>query len=167
MTRALVCALGTLLSASPCWASDGSVAAVGGLCTPKETTYFQCSAGKGRSINLCGSGAGAVQYRFGRNGAVELAFPADAKDGARSLRYAHYFRAQTDRYEIRFENEGVEYVLFDYQEGKRREAGVHVTGTDGKERDVVCSGTVRSRLPDLQGVLRCDAESALNGGRCP
>ena len=97
MRRAFVCALGTLLS-SPCWASDGSAAAAGGLCAPKETTYFQCSAGKGRSINLCGPGEGAVQYRFGRNGAVELAFPADAKDGARSLRYAHYFRAQTDRH---------------------------------------------------------------------
>ena len=108
-----------------------------------------------------------MQYRFGRNGTVELAYPADAREGARSLRYAHYFRAQTDRYEIRFENEGVEYVLFDYQEGKRREAGVHVTGADGKERDVVCSGAVMSRLPALQGVLRCDAESALNGGRCP
>ena len=152
---------------SPCLASDKAAATVSGLCAPQETTYFQCSAGKGRTINLCGPGDGAVQYRFGRNGTVELAYPADAKEGARSLRYAHYFRAQTDRYEVRFENQGVEYVLFDYQEGQRREAGVHVTGADGKETDVVCSGPVRSRLPALQGVLRCDAESALNGGRCP
>jgi len=167
MRRIVVCAVGTLLSSSPCLASDRSAAPSSGLCAPQETTYFQCCAGDGRPSNLCGPGEGAVQYRFGRNAKVELAFPTDAKEGPRSLRYAHYFRAQTDRYEIRFENGGVEYVLFDYQEGKRREAGVHVTGADGKERDVVCSGTVRSRLPDLQGVLRCDAESALNGGRCP
>jgi len=167
MRRVFVCVVGALVSSSPCVASDGSAAAASGLCAPQETTYFQCSAGKGRSINLCGPGEGAVQYRFGRNGKVELAFPADAREGAKALRLAHYFRAQTDRYEVRFENGGVEYVLFDYQEGKRRDAGVHVTGTDGKERDVACSGPIKSRLPDLQGVLRCDAESALNGGRCP
>jgi len=159
-------AFGTLVLSLPCIASDRP-AAVPGLCTPQETTYFQCAAGKGRSIGLCGGGDGAVQYRFARHGTVEFAFPADARQGAESLRYAHYFRAQTDRYEIRFENQGVEYLLFDYQEGKRREAGVHVTGVDGKEADVACSGPIKSRLPALQGVLRCDAESALNGGRCP
>jgi hypothetical protein len=167
MRSVFACAGGALLLSSPCLASDGPAVAASGLCAAQETTYFQCSAGKGRSINLCGPGEGAVQYRFGRNGKVELAYPADAKEGARSLRYAHYFRAQTDRYEVRFENEGVEYVLFDYQEGKRREAGVHVTGADGKESDVACSGPVRSQLPALKGVLRCDAESALNAGRCP
>jgi hypothetical protein len=166
MKRAFGCAVGALVLSASCLASDRPAATVG-LCAPQETTYFQCSAGKGRSINLCGSRDGAVQYRFGRHETVELAYPADAKEGARSLHYAHYFRAQTDRYHVRFENEGVEYVLFDYQEGERRQAGVHVTGADGKERDVVCSGPVRSRLADLQGVLRCDAESALNGGRCP
>lgn len=165
--RALIAgAVGALVLSAPCLASDRPVAAAG-FCTPQETTYFQCTAGKGRSISLCGAGDGAVQYRFGRNGTVELAFPADARQGAQSLRYAHYFRAQTDRYEIRFENQGVEYLLFDYQEGKRREAGVHVTAVDGKEAEVACSGPIKSRLPALQGVLRCDAESALNGGRCP
>lgn len=162
----IVGAVGVLLLSTPCIASDRPAAGTG-LCAPQETTYFQCSAAKGRSINVCGSADGAMQYRFGRNKAVELAFPADAKEGAKSLRYAHYFRAQTDRYEIRFENQGVEYVLFDYQEGAHREAGVRVTDADGKERDVVCTGPVRSKLPALQSVLPCDAESALNGGRCP
>ncbi len=162
----IIAALGAMLLAAPGIASDRPAPGTG-LCTPQETTYFQCSAAKGRSISLCGPADGEVQYRYGRNEAVELAFPADAKEGAKSLRYAHYFRAQTDRHEIRFENQGVEYVLFDYQEGARREAGVHVTGADGKERDVVCSGPVRSRLAALQRVLPCDAESALNGGRCP
>jgi hypothetical protein len=166
MRGRLAATVGALVLSAQCVASDRPVAPPG-LCTAQETTYFQCSAGKGRSIGLCGGGEGAVQYRFARNGTVELAFPADARQGAQSLRFAHYFRAQTDRYEIRFENQGVEYLLFDYQEGKRREAGVHVTAVDGKEADVACSGPIKSRLPALQGVLRCDAESALNGGRCP
>ena len=167
MRGLFACTVGIFLLPVPGMASDGPATVASGLCAPQETTYFQCSAGKGRSISLCGPRGGAVQYRFGRQGAVELAFPADANEGPQSLRYAHYFRAQTDRYEVRFENAGVEYVLFDYQEGKRRESGVHVTAADGKERDVACSGPVRSRLPDLKGILRCDAESALNGGRCP
>lgn len=157
---------GVILLSASSLASDGADA--GGLCQPKETTYFQCSVAKGRSINLCGSSDGAVQYRFGRKRAVELAFPADAREGAQAMRYAHYFRAHTDRHEIRFENQGFEYVLFDYQEGARRRSGVRVIGGDGKgERDVTCTGAVQSRLSALKRVLVCDAESALNGGRCP
>ena len=155
-----------LLVSGPCLAADRP-RATSGLCEAHETTYFQCSAAKARSISLCGAADGALQYRFGRRQAVELAFPADTKEGAKSFRYAHYFRARTDRYEIRFENQGVEYVLFDYQESDHREAGVRVTTDDGKEREVACTGPVKSSLPALQGVVPCDAESALNLGSCP
>ncbi|MDQ6640789.1 MAG: hypothetical protein M3Z15_14165 [Pseudomonadota bacterium] len=147
-------------------AADGP-ATQSGLCAPQETVYFFCSAGKGRSIALCGAAERTLQYRFGRQHAIELAYPRDAKEGAKALRYSHYFRARTDRFEIRFENEGVEYVLFDYQEDARRQAGVQVTTTDGKERETLCTAPPQSRLGRLQGVLPCDADSALNGGRCP
>lgn len=159
-------AIGMLVVSASCLAADrtGPVTA---SCMPQETIYFQCAASKGRSISLCGDAAGAVQYRFGRGKVVELAFPENAGDGAKQLLYSHYFRSQTDRYEIRFENRDVEYVLFDYQEGGRRQAGVHVTAADGSERDIACSGPVKSKLAALKGVLRCDGESALNLGRCP
>ncbi|MEO6594994.1 MAG: hypothetical protein ABIP94_09615 [Planctomycetota bacterium] len=163
--RRLVAISTLLLSANSL--GDEAPAAAAGLCAAKETTYFQCTAGKGRSINLCGAPGGGVQYRFGRHRTVELAFPENAREGGRQLYYAQYFRARTDRQEIRFENHGVGYVLFDYREGSQHEAGVRVTGADGKERDVVCTGPVRSKLSALRGVLPCDAESALNGGRCP
>lgn len=81
--------------------------------------------------------------------------------------YAHYARFQTDRVEVRFENQGSEYVLFDYSEGRTRRAGVRVTTADDKEREFACAGRITSRLGELRNVLRCDADSALNGGKCP
>ena len=135
------------------------------LCAKGETTYFSCPAGNGRSINLCGKPAQTLQYRFGKPGRVELAFPARPEDGPEAFRYAHYARYQVDRFELRFDNDGTEYVLFDYMDSGRREAGVGVT-QGGKESSVSCRKPVQSRLGELEGKLKCDAESALAGGAC-
>lgn len=135
------------------------------LCAKDETTYFSCPTGNGRSINLCGKPAQTLQYRFGKPGRVELAFPAQAEHGFDAFRYAHYMRSQVDRFELRFDNAGTEYVLFDYMESGRRDAGVGVT-QGGKEISVSCRRPVRSRLGELEGKLKCDAESALTGGAC-
>jgi hypothetical protein len=139
--KGFVCAVGTLLSSS--MPGIGQAGRRSRRAAATGDDVLQCSAGKGRSINLCGpgDGRGAVPVRTQRN-VIELAYPADAKEGARSLRYAHYFRAQTDRYEVRFENEGVEYVLFDYQEGKRREAAS--TSPVPTARRATSSAAVRS-----------------------
>ena len=135
------------------------------LCAKDETTYFSCPASNGRSINLCGKPEQSLQYRFGKPGRVELVFPARAEGGADAFRYARYFRSQVDRFELRFDNAGAEYLLFDYTESGRREAGVTVT-LGGKERSVACRGPVRSRLGELENKLKCDNESALTGGAC-
>jgi hypothetical protein len=135
------------------------------LCAKDETTYFSCPASNGRSINLCGKSAQTLQYRFGKPGRVELAFPARPEDGADAFRYAHYSRSQVDRFELRFDNAGAEYVLFDYTESGQREAGVGVT-QGGKEISVSCRRPVRSRLGELEGKLKCDTDSALTGGAC-
>ena len=58
-------------------------------------------------------------------------------------------------------------MLFDDQEGERREAGVQVTTAAGKDVAIACSSSVKSRLSELKSVLRCDAQSALNLGQCP
>lgn len=146
-------------------ASQAHAARAQSLCAKDETTYFSCPAGHGRSINLCGKSAQTLQYRFGKPGRVELAFPARPEDGADAFRYAHYSRFQVDRFELRFDNAGTEYVLFDYIESGRREAGVGVT-QGGKEISVSCRRPVRSRLAELEGKLKCDTESALTGGAC-
>lgn len=135
------------------------------LCAADETAYFSCAASSGRSISLCGKSAQTLQYRFGKPGHVELAYPAQPQDSVNAFWYAHYFRAQVDRFEIRFDNAGTEYVLFDYTEDGRRRAGVRVTQGD-MESSVVCRGPVRSRLLELQDKLKCDADNALAGGAC-
>lgn len=146
-------------------ASQAHAAHAQSLCAKDETTYFSCPASHGRSINLCGKSPQTLQYRFGKPGRVELAFPARPEEGADAFRYAHYSRFQVDRFELRFDNAGTEYVLFDYVESNRREAGVGVT-QGGKEISVSCRRPVRSRLGELEGKLKCDTESALTGGAC-
>ena len=135
------------------------------LCAKDEVTYFSCPSSNGRSINLCGKPAPTLQYRFGRPGRVEFAYPAQPQDSLNAFWYAHYARAQTDRTEIRFDNAGVEYVLFDYIEDGRRQAGVRVT-RESKENSVTCRGPIRSRLVELQDKLKCDVDNALAAGTC-
>ncbi len=137
----------------------------GGLCAADEVSYFACRTARDRRIALCGKSPQAVQYRYGRSGAIELQFPERAADAAEQMLYAHYGRYQTDRVELRFTNGGVEYVLFEYTEGKRRNAGVRVTA-GAQERVVACAGRIDSRLGELEGVLPCDADNALNLGAC-
>ena len=136
-----------------------------GLCAADEVSYFACRTARDRRIALCGKSPQAVQYRYRRSAAVELQFPERAADAATQMLYSHYGRYQTDRVELRFTNGGVEYVLFDYMEGQRHSAGVRVTA-DAKERVIACVGRIESQLGELEGVLPCDADSALNLGAC-
>ena len=137
------------------------------LCAPQETTYFSCLVARERSVALCGLSGGGVQSRFGRAAAIELRFPDASATTTDPLRIAHYSRYQTERFEVRFENRGTDYVVFDYTEEQRRSAGVRLTMGDGKERELACAGRVHSRMNELQGLLPCDPDSALNGGSCP
>jgi hypothetical protein len=135
-------------------------------CAASETTYFSCPVTRGRSVALCGAADQSVRYRFGRPGAIELQYPQEASGSAGQMFYAHYSRYQTDRFEVRFNNQGTEYVVFDYHEDGRHRAGVRVTGADAKEREVICTGRIASRIGELKDRLPCDADSALNGGAC-
>ena len=137
-----------------------------GLCMPAETAYFVCRTSKERWISLCGTAQRALQYRFGTLARTELRFPEDPAAGAASFAFAHYFRFQTDRTEIGFRNQGVDYALFDYTEEGKRRAGIRVTTTEGKETELVCSGRITSRLGQLDGIVRCDPDNALNSGAC-
>jgi len=83
------------------------------------------------------------------------------------LLIARYHRYRTDRLALRFEREGVSYSVFDDQEDGRRRGGVEVKTVDARVRELVCTGQVASRLSELVGVVACDRDSALAGGRCP
>jgi hypothetical protein len=58
------------------------------LCTPDERVVFNCSTG-GKLASVCAAhasvGPHAVQYRFGRPGAVEIAVPPRGRDAARHV----------------------------------------------------------------------------------
>ncbi len=137
------------------------------LCRAPETAYFSCETGRHKTISLCGTLPGDLQYRYGRGTQVELQFPEPASMGPQQLLYAHYSRYQTDRSEVTFSRAGTDYAVFDYTENGQRSAGVHVTTADGNEHEVRCAGSIQGRLQSLGKSLRCDSDNALNGGQCP
>lgn len=148
-------------------AGTASSAPTVGLCVAPETSFFACQTAKRKWVSLCGVLPGSLQYRFGREYGAEFRYPEDAAAGAARFRFAHYSRFRTERREVTFSSEGVEYAVFDYTEERTRRAGVRVMMPDGKEYEFVCSGQITSRLHVLDEVLRCDTDSALNGGLCP
>ena len=153
------------LMAVPTAGANGPVPS--GLCTAQETAWLSCTTSRQRWIGLCGKPPRTLQYRFGQPGRLELQFPDDPADGTHRMLFASYARYQTERVEVRFDNQGTEYVLFDYAEGGVRRAGLRVATADDKERELVCVGRITSRLGELRSLLKCDADSALNGGKCP
>ncbi|MBM4262548.1 MAG: hypothetical protein FJ145_14105 [Deltaproteobacteria bacterium] len=124
-------------------------------------------------VSLCGSQSlnnrrGYLQYRFGKPGAVELQFPRERANTQIAFRYAHYFRAQVDRTEVTFDNNGYRYVIFAYSEGDVtppiREAGVRVRqlGNPAKQQDIACTAAPHSKLGVLAHVIPRDADNSLN-----
>lgn len=136
-------------------------------CRAAEATYFSCSSARHLTLSLCGAVPASLQYRYGKSPHTELAFPDDPADGAHQLLYAHYSRFQTERSEVTFNHAGVDYAVFDYIELGKRSAGVHITMPDGTEHEVLCTGPVEGQLSTLARSLHCDADNALNGGKCP
>ena len=141
-------------------------AASAGLCAASETSFFSCQTAGKKWIGLCGSATGAVQYRFGAPGRIELQYPADPADAVSSLHLTHYARFDADRSELTFSNQGVGYALFAYREHGKQSAGVRVAIAGGKEREIACAGRIVSHLPRLRGVLRCAPDNALSLGEC-
>lgn len=137
------------------------------LCVVPETTYFACQTKSGKWINLCGMQPEALQYRFGTHARLELSYPVNAAQGPGYLRIARYSRYRVERVEVSFSNHDTDYALFDYQEDTTRRAGVRVTTRDGKEREIACFSPIKARLAELQPILPCDTDNALNGGNCP
>jgi hypothetical protein len=160
-------AVSALVALAATAAAPLAAAAPASLCASDETAYFTCAMAGGRTLAVCGALPERLQYRFGRPGAIELAHPAAADDGPRTLQIARYHRYRTDRLTLRFDREGVTYTVFDDQEDGRGRSGVQVRTADARIHELVCVGAVTSRLSELVGVVACDRDSALNGGRCP
>ena len=138
-----------------------------GLCTSTETTVFSCQTTKQKLISLCGTLPGTLQYRFGKPDHMELRYPENAVNGTAYFKYAHFMRPQTDRFEINFCNQGVDYTIFDYTEEGKSRAGIRIVTIDGTESEIICSDKIESQLHKLKKHLPCDSENALNMGNCP
>lgn len=130
-------------------------------------------AGSANLVSLCGSKSldhrrGYLQYRYGKPGAIELQFPQARANTQLAFRYAHYFRAQVDRTEISFDNQGYRYTIFNYYEGDATPvtttAGVGISkhGTQGRETEMQCFGKPTSKLGSLEAVIPRDHDNALN-----
>ena len=163
LTNALA---GALLVALP--TAQAAAASTGSLCEPGEAVQFSCPMGRGRIVSVCGQPPAALQYRFGRPGRIELSYPPDAAQGPQLFLFTQYMRYQVDRLALHFTNEDTEYEVFDEHEDGKRSAGVRVSRVGGRgETALPCRGPVTSRLGALKPWLRCDADSALQGGSCP
>lgn len=155
-----------LITVSFVHAGGNDLPAANSHCLPTETTYFSCVTVNKKLISLCGQLPESLQYRYGSKKHIEMQYPEYARGSAKKFTYAHFWRFQTDRTEINFSNNEMEYALFDYIEGKKHRAGIRITNKEGKDREYTCSGPKISRLSDLTEVLRCDPDNALNGGSC-
>ncbi|MDP1632898.1 MAG: hypothetical protein Q8L66_15885 [Caulobacter sp.] len=90
-----------------------AASAIPSLCAAGESVVFSCGAGD-RVISLCATGGSpvAMQYRFGRKGAIELAYPkpAAAPKGVFFVSSTPYGGGGERR--IRFTNGDYSYYLF-------------------------------------------------------
>lgn len=86
--------------------------AASSLCRAGEEALFQCRVGT-RQVALCAGGSQAseryVQYRYGRPGRVELAFP---ERGAAGLSWARTGYSGGGELQVNAEREGHRYTLY-------------------------------------------------------
>ena len=79
------------------------------LCQKGEDNYFSCKAHNGKIISLCGQVSTDdypwLQYRYGRPGAIELAYPQSRKDSVQRFK-AERIRAGGGAYGV----DGVAFV---------------------------------------------------------
>lgn len=73
-------------------------------CTAEETPIFSCTVKGGKRLSVCGAEPGAVQYRFGDEGAAELVLNGGA---FASVPYSGGGEAQ-----IKFENGEASYIVY-------------------------------------------------------
>lgn len=81
------------------------------LCRAGEQPLFQCQAGS-RTIALCAGGSGGeryVQYRYGRPGAVELAYPTRGMAGLSRANIPFSGGGET---QVNFSNGGARYSVY-------------------------------------------------------
>lgn len=147
-----------------------------------EAPLFVCETGsEGKFIEICatelepGESWKAVQYRYGTEGHTELAYPADAADGAKKLFFSHVRAAHSYTVNVRFKNAGFTYRVFSVArwegdapvEAMDGEAGVEVRGQGGKLVSTAhCGKRPYMFVSYLRRALACDEENPYGAKGC-
>jgi hypothetical protein len=83
-----------------------------GLCTPDETSVFNCRNGS-KTASLCVSGGAAhLRYAFGSPGRIELSYPAATVRAQDAFRHGHIMYSGIGGDYIQFDNGGFRYFVF-------------------------------------------------------
>ncbi len=92
-------------------ASMGEPRAMPSLCLAGEEPVLSCSVRGGKILSLCARGE-SLQYRFGRRGSLELAWPEQPAPAKGRFFFSVTGYAGGFEERIRFSNQGYDYVLF-------------------------------------------------------
>lgn len=128
------------------------------LCKADEQVVFGCHS-KGKMISLCASSdvsasKGYLQYRFGKPGNIELAYPAQQEPPKGN--FWHSFEPYSGGYSerVRFENSKVQYVVFE---------DMISTGPSSPDKEM--HQGVGILMPGKQATSRlCDGSGSLRDG---
>lgn len=132
-----------------------------GHCAIGEATIFQCDTAKGKTVSLCATanevGATGLQYRFGKIGTIELAYPAVMTEGLTKIKRHSQNFAQSMLEGVQFENDAHLFTVYD-QIGSGATEGNNGSGVliekGGKQiAKVDCAGATIEKFAILDGIL--------------
>jgi hypothetical protein len=125
-----------------------SLTAYAGHCQPAETEVFGCEVKGGKHLSVCQSKDSpvVVQYRFGRLGAIELAYPKDTSSSTRLFQLIEQSYVSSMATNLSFTNDGHVFGVFEQMGSGAASNGAGVTIEKGGKvlATVSCTGPVTS-----------------------
>ena len=138
-------------------------------CADDEATLFSCMAqDQAHVIELCAvrddaaGGYQSLQYHYGTADKVELAFPADRRDGHDAMGFAHAFDNENYVWSLRFGNGGYTYRVF----GMGDDAGVEVWKNKKMLAQVMCGERATAYPDDIRRAASCDMKNPFGKEGC-
>jgi hypothetical protein len=121
-------------------------------CAKEEVEYFSCvAAAPNMVVSVCGNtGVGIgedisenswLQYRFGKIGHIELAYPKEKRDSIRKFEGIYF--AKYGGSSLRFINDDALYIIEEWE----KSSGLEVTLSNGKRIEIHCR-TAKSEPSD-------------------
>jgi hypothetical protein len=145
-------------------AISGNARAGQGLCTPNEKVFLSCKVKTGKTLSVCGSAnfsqnEGYLQYRYGRQNAVELTFPEIERDSLSKFKWRTDPHAGVEANWLIFYRSKFQYTVFAIHDSNTLSGrvvhryGVIVVDPKDNGSTIPCVAEVSSSLEDLASVL--------------